>query len=79
MSFYEVMGAINKGLADITERIEKEIREGDIVQLRSGGPKMMVEEVGISKAYVSCSWMDNYGQAQQESFPYGHLKKMEDD
>ena len=36
---------------------EKEIKEGDVVELRSGGPSMTVERA-ISAAVIKCAWFD---------------------
>jgi uncharacterized protein YodC (DUF2158 family) len=37
----------------------KDIKVGDIVELRSGGPPMVVEDVGIlDTSPVTCVWFD---------------------
>jgi uncharacterized protein YodC (DUF2158 family) len=51
---------------------------GDVVQLKSGGPPMTVEQVGNEA--VSCSWFEKVGNRQQlerETFPPIALTKYE--
>lgn len=37
------------------------VRAGDIVQLRSGGPKMTVAEAGASSGSILCHWFNQDG------------------
>lgn len=32
---------------------------GDVVVLKSGGPKMTVSEVGVDEGQIKCVWFDN--------------------
>jgi uncharacterized protein YodC (DUF2158 family) len=57
-----------------------EIKPGNVVQLKSGGPKMTVSAVyrnadGVPSAY--CAWFDGE-KAQQQSFPITSLKLTEE-
>jgi uncharacterized protein YodC (DUF2158 family) len=61
-----------------------EFKEGDLVQLRSGGPVMTVEQVGdramTGEATVWCVWFEKVGNkriAQRETFSPGTLDKAE--
>ncbi len=53
-----------------------EIKENDIVQLKSGGPEMTVGRIeninGIMNAV--CSWFLNDGERKIGTFPIGTLK-----
>jgi len=48
---------------------------GDVVQLRSGGPKMTVRGV-ISDGDIVCQWFET-DVVHEESFPNEALKKVE--
>lgn len=48
---------------------------GDVVQLRSGGPKMTVHGV-VSDGDVVCQWFEN-NEVHEENFPNEALKKVE--
>ena len=57
-----------------------EIKPGNVVQLKSGGPRMTVSAVyrnrdGVPSAY--CAWF-NGEKAQQNSFPITLLKHAEE-
>jgi uncharacterized protein YodC (DUF2158 family) len=43
------------------------LQTGDLVRLRSGGPLMTVQ--GIQGDHVICSWGDENGEIQSDSFP----------
>lgn len=49
-----------------------DFKEGDTVMLKSGGPRMTVEEVG--DGYVACVWFDK-GNAKRETFAPALLSK----
>jgi uncharacterized protein YodC (DUF2158 family) len=61
-----------------------DIRPGDVVQLKSGGPKMTVERVGllpqfkddVQRAY--CRWF-MLDEPKEGAFPAHMLKKDKDD
>jgi len=40
---------------------------GDVVRLKSGGPKMTIVSLGEGEA-VSCAWFDRNGKRHTESF-----------
>jgi uncharacterized protein YodC (DUF2158 family) len=57
-----------------------EIKPGNVVQLKPGGPRMTVSAVyrnrdGVPSAY--CAWFDGE-KAQQNSFPITSLKHAEE-
>lgn len=55
-------------------------KEGDVVQLKSGGPKMTVEAVSghSSKAVVTCQWFVG-GIVTSDKFPPESLMKVNDE
>lgn len=40
---------------------------GDVVQLRSGGPRMTV--LHVAEEWLECLWFNNAGELQQDTFP----------
>jgi len=58
----------------------EEIKVGDVVQLKSGGPDMTVDEIGKSGMDSTgplsawCTWFHN-GEEKRSSFPLTSLKK----
>lgn len=53
-------------------------KEGDLVELKSGGPCMTVKEIK-NKEDVVCRWFDEkYKEYKQETFKIHELKKWED-
>lgn len=61
---------------------EETFQVGDIVQLKSGGPKMTVEFVGGSAfgggTIVQCKWFDEKNKLMTSDFQPGSLKKVAD-
>lgn len=51
-----------------------DIKPGDIVQLKSGGPLMTVVE--ISNGEALCIWFSSTEQLQKERLPVLSLKKL---
>ena len=57
-----------------------EIKAGDIVVLKSGGPAMTVSEVGYEQGYESgpesawCDWFDDKKQPQRKVFRLSSLQ-----
>lgn len=51
------------------------LTEGDLVQLKSGGPAMSVQAVEGTR--ITCMWFDREGILQERSFPLGTLKEMD--
>lgn len=51
-----------------------EIKVGDIVRLKSGGPVMTVDEIGYEQGYEGgpqsawCEWFDDKKQPQRRAF-----------
>lgn len=54
---------------------DEKIKEGDIVQLRPGGPQMVVKR--ISQGLIECRWFDADGALHEEHFHSHELKKIE--
>ena len=54
------------------------MKPGDIVQLKSGGPKMTVTEAREwnGEIRVWCSWFDEHNKPQSDSFPMAALKQV---
>jgi uncharacterized protein YodC (DUF2158 family) len=50
---------------------------GDVVQLRSGGPRMTVHSL-VSDGDVVCQWFEG-SEVHEENFPKEALKKVEPD
>jgi uncharacterized protein YodC (DUF2158 family) len=48
-------------------------KDGDIVELRSGGPAMTVERA-ISASTVKCVWFDGSGSLKRDQFAASSLK-----
>ena len=48
---------------------------GDVVELRSGGPKMTVHSL-VSDGDVVCQWFES-NEVHEENFPKEALKKVE--
>jgi uncharacterized protein YodC (DUF2158 family) len=57
--------------------MSEQFKPGDVVELKSGGPKMTVEEVDEEAGGVFCTWFDEGNQPQQRNFIAATLKKAE--
>lgn len=53
---------------------EQKFKTGDIVELKSGSPKMTIEDVQESNEYVDCVWFDG-NVLKRDTFVVGVLKK----
>lgn len=51
---------------------------GDLVQLKSGGPVMTVEEESYDKTGVWCQWFSGK-KLERGQFPYGSVQVPKDD
>jgi len=51
---------------------------GDIVQLKSGGPRMTVEENSSTTTYVVCQWFAG-NKLERGTFQPESLKKVQDE
>jgi uncharacterized protein YodC (DUF2158 family) len=49
-------------------------KEGEIVVLKSGGPKMTIKTI-YSELEIKCTWFDTLGHAQEHVFPAILLRK----
>lgn len=52
-----------------------DIKPGDVVQLKSGGPLMTVVEISNGEAF--CIWFSSAEELQRERFPITSLKKLD--
>jgi uncharacterized protein YodC (DUF2158 family) len=56
----------------------EEIKPGDIVELKSGGPNMTVRKQGTSdQTLVQCDWFVGDGEIKTHWFPKEALKKVD--
>jgi uncharacterized protein YodC (DUF2158 family) len=53
----------------------EQLREGDVVRLKSGGPPMTI--VGYSESNVQCKWFDG-NKVQEDWFPMYSITKVPD-
>lgn len=44
------------------------LNTGDVVVLKSGGPRMTVTKTGLAKRHVVCTWFDDANNQQQGTF-----------
>lgn len=57
-----------------------EIKVGDVVRLRSGGPRMtVVNRRGENNAWVECQWFDDKKQVTEKGFIVDALTLANDD
>ena len=58
---------------------DTEIKAGDVVQLKSGGPPMTVESIGnyelMEGPQANCQWFDRNGEAKTALFRNRYLEK----
>ena len=71
----KVHNAFRKLVARIKQAAMEDFEIGDVVQLRSGGPKMTVHGL-VSDGDVVCQWFEG-NAVHEESFPKDALKKTE--
>lgn len=59
--------------------MSEEFKPGDVVQLKSGGPKMTVKKIEMWNSVMSanCDWFEN-ADVKYELFPVTSLKKVEE-
>ena len=58
--------------------MKTELAEGDLVQLRSGGPSMSLQEI-TSDGRAVCMWFDAHGQLQEKVFLLSTLQKIDNE
>ena len=56
-----------------TDQVDPQLRQGDLVRLRSGGPMMTIS--AIDGGQVLCVWNEN-GQTNDATFPAEVLQKL---
>ena len=44
------------------------LNTGDVVVLKSGGPRMTVTQTGLPKRHVVCTWLDDAKNQQDGTF-----------
>src|SRR5690349_9222943 len=66
---------LRKGSAPIEHTAMEDFEIGNVVQLRSGGPKMTVHGL-VSDGDVICQWFEG-NAVHEESFPREALQKVE--
>jgi len=49
--------------------MSEQLKAGDVVQLRSGGPKMVVAFVNEDGKYIKCVWHTDNGVVNEYNFP----------
>jgi uncharacterized protein YodC (DUF2158 family) len=54
-----------------------EISAGDVVILKTGGPKMTIERIDDKTARVSCVWFSTKETIRRDTFPPEALDKVE--
>jgi uncharacterized protein YodC (DUF2158 family) len=73
--WFSLMFAFQRGVKNMAD----EIKSGDVVQLKSGGPKMTVSKVelfnGVETAW--CNWFVSGVTTQSGKFPVSNLKHVE--
>lgn len=52
------------------------LEEGDLVQLRSGGPVMSVQVIDLAACLCKCLWFDQRGELQECSFALSALHQV---
>lgn len=55
-----------------------EFKEGDVVQLKSGGPLMTISGESDTPGYYLCTWFDDKNEVTSDSFISSILKLAED-
>jgi len=50
------------------EKLSPQLEPGNIVRLKSGGPKMTVLEGDNTKGKVTCQWFDRNGKLHKNDF-----------
>ncbi|MDP8208157.1 MAG: DUF2158 domain-containing protein [Candidatus Electryonea clarkiae] len=56
-----------------------QIKPGDVVRLKSGGPKMSVQWINDEVNQVNCTWFDGKDKLEKKNFAAEVLIKEEDD
>jgi len=75
---HSAMAASTDSDSSASRTIASQLRQGDLVRLRSGGPLMTVN--GIKGDQVDCVWTDsNNGQPDDATFPADLLQKFQED
>ena len=65
---------------------DEQLQAGDVVQLKSGGPKMVIEWINrknppnvFANLGACCSWFDSSGKQHTKMFAESALKKVPSD
>ena len=73
-ALYDI-GAVAIQLSEWTRVTENQFNPGDVVSLRSGGPRMTIANVNGQSAF--CEWFTDDQQLQSRSFALASLKRDE--
>lgn len=57
----------------------EEIKEGDVVVLKSGGPMMTIEYIDRVTSQVACTWIDQQEKQQRGTFNPKALKPADEE
>lgn len=55
-------------------KIDAPYAAGDVLRLKSGGPKMTVRDMDGADA-VACTWFDRNGKLHKDSFPLSMVER----
>lgn len=56
--------------------MSNKIKFGDVVRLKSGGPKMTVSSVNLWDGCADCEWFDDKNICHYKKFSISSLKKV---
>lgn len=63
---------------EVNERLKPmQFESGEVVRLKSGGPRMTVDVAITDGQSVNCSWFDTDYKLQHSSFSVGAIEKVE--
>lgn len=54
--------------------MENNFKSGDVVQLKTGGPKMIIKEIDLEMKMAYVSWLDTKEQVQSKDIELSLLK-----
>ena len=54
------------------------LKEGDLVQLRTGGPAMSLQSIDADARSGTCMWFDSDGRLQERTFLLTTLRRVTD-
>jgi len=54
------------------------VKVGDVVRLKSGGPKLIVVSLGVDESIATVKWWVSEGHIEQASFPIECLEEVKE-